>query len=155
MFISPKHPSCRCSMARRGIKPAPRPCDMCGEIYIQNSPKQVRCAKCQKKYSVERAKQKADENLKKRDYKAWLIKHDKNICKKIKSCAYGHLVGGLWLCDYMAITGKRRQCPVKDCKEFKRKHENEIKNIVCHSDDIAVGEYSYSGLFDIEQEVRL
>lgn len=142
-------------MARRGFPPRPRRCDDCGKIYTQKTKKQVRCAECQKKHLAERAKQKQDEALRKTDYKAWLIKHDESICKKVKTCGYGLYVGGIWICDYLNITCERRPCPVIGCKVFKRRQGNEKANNSCCTFDRVNDDYSFSGVFDIEQEVKL
>lgn len=108
-------------MARRGFPPRPRRCDDCGQIYMQKAAKQVRCEECQKKHLAKRVKEREDLKLKKTDYKAWKIKHDPNVCNKVKKCEYGTLCGGTWICDYREIEGRKRPCPVKGCTEFRRK----------------------------------
>lgn len=38
-----------------------------------------------------------------------------------KGCAYAAFVGGMWCCDYLLLTGRRRPCPPgKDCTVRKK-----------------------------------
>lgn len=41
-------------------------------------------------------------------------------CKKMKSCRYGGKMGGIPICNYLSLTGKRRPCPPDKCTEYKR-----------------------------------
>ncbi len=42
------------------------------------------------------------------------------ICKKMKTCIYGGKMGGIPICNYLSITGKRRPCPAGKCTVYKR-----------------------------------
>lgn len=113
-------------MAGKGYGERIRKCKDCGKPYTQRNYNQVRCAECQKKYAAEKVKQRKDDKLRRTDYRAWVEKHDPNVCRKVKKCKYGLLCGGIWICNYREIVGHKRPCPVKDCTEFKRKGERDV-----------------------------
>lgn len=115
-------------MAKRGFPPRPRRCDNCGKIYTQKTAKQVRCAECQKEHLAQRAKERRDQQLKARDYQAWVSKHSSTECRRVKLCRYGVLCGGMWICDYMGAVGHKRPCSVKSCTEFRRKQNERNKH---------------------------
>lgn len=59
-----------------------------------------------------------------------LIKTNKDICKKCKY-HFGADGGGILCCDYLEMTGKRRNCPVGFCDKFepiigKRRRKKDI-----------------------------
>ena len=54
-----------------------------------------------------RKKNKKAENLYKGD-----------LCKKKADCHYGIKINGMWICNYLAMTGARRECEADKCDKF-------------------------------------
>lgn len=127
-------------------------CLDCGKEFTARSALQVRCTECQAVYKKAHAKEYAKERYwkersaiiaereamglptrKKTGPKtgkkpAEKKKGDPNICKRTETCYYGGITGCLPICDFLAITGSRRPCPVKGCCLYKRKGRRNERN---------------------------
>ena len=101
-------------MAREAIKN----CIDCRRAFISKHPNQVRCPECQRTHT--KAMQDKWKKAKRTEPKK---APDPNECKKKEKCIYGGTAGGIKICDYYSITGKRRGCPVKGCTKYERKQK--------------------------------
>lgn len=107
------------------MREAYRKCRSCGKVFLSKHPQQVRCPDCQRVHvkELQRKYQKEKEKIQPTP--------DPNECSRKKSCKYGSRSGGLWLCDYLAITGEMRGCPVQGCTKYKRRprgKKQEVEN---------------------------
>lgn len=118
-----------------------RKCAVCGKkfnkILRKDSPADLCSLNCKQKYWSRRqhgqpisnyafeiyklqqreAKKKATADKKAATQKYADPNVNTGLCKKT-DCKYGSRTSGLHVCDYMLITGKRRGCPVEDCKRY-------------------------------------
>ncbi|MGN1167224.1 MAG: hypothetical protein ACI4S2_12455 [Lachnospiraceae bacterium] len=97
------------------MKPVFKKCVDCRKVFTQKHPQQVRCPECQRVHVKRMSKEYRKKHAKPVKPK------DPNECSRIKSCKYGGMMGGIPICDYISITGKRRPCPVQGCTEYARK----------------------------------
>lgn len=90
-------------------------CVDCGNTFISTRSNQIRCPACQK------ARDKEKRRTYRKPAQVTAKEVNPNECGKKKACRYGAWAGGMQVCDYIGMTGRRRNCPAKNCTKFERK----------------------------------